>query len=402
MAFMKTAFSFLICLLFLGTTSFAQWESVSPYPGGATDGIASFEIDGKIYAGGGLGQQSFYELNPETGSWTEKAKIPGGVNRGWVIGFSINGKGYMGGGDKTGSFDVTNDFYRYDPSLDEWTQIADFGGGNRDGAFACSLNGKGYVFGGFNGTSAVSDVWEYDPDADSWTQKSNYPGGSAIFPAGFVANDKVYVGTGSPGGGGSSGSFYVYSPSTDSWKQKADFPSPRQAAVGFAVGSTGYIGGGQENYSATFTDFYQYDIWTDTWSKQPSLDFAPTASVAWSGACVVNNTVFMGTGADFEGGTLNFSDKYYKADITPLSIATTAQHDVEIYPNPSSGVVHIKSQNGGALGTIHIFNSTGELVLVSDGKSNVLSTSELATGIYSVRITVTGKATMVKPLVIHR
>jgi hypothetical protein len=55
----------------------------------------------------------------------------------------MNGKGYVGTG--AGYNGATADFWEYDPVTDTWTQKADFGGGIRRDAIGFSINGKGYL-----------------------------------------------------------------------------------------------------------------------------------------------------------------------------------------------------------------------------------------------------------------
>ena len=62
---------------------------------------------GYIGTGSGTGQQ-FYEYNPATDAWTQKANFGGNVRTEHVAGFSICGKGYMG----TGVYYSQKSFYR--------------------------------------------------------------------------------------------------------------------------------------------------------------------------------------------------------------------------------------------------------------------------------------------------
>src|SRR5947207_9637065 len=64
--------------------------------------------------------------------WLQKADA-GSSPRALAVGFSIGDKGYIGTGSP---FDNTylDDFWEYDPATDTWTQKADFAGGARMGA----------------------------------------------------------------------------------------------------------------------------------------------------------------------------------------------------------------------------------------------------------------------------
>ena len=45
---------------------------------------------------------------------------------------------------------VTNDFWEYDPSTNTWTQKADFGGTARNWAVGFSIGNKGYIGTGYD------------------------------------------------------------------------------------------------------------------------------------------------------------------------------------------------------------------------------------------------------------
>ncbi len=382
----KITFITIFCIFYL--SSFAQWTQIDDYPGGATDGAPTFVIDNKAYVAGGVFSKKLYEFDMTTETWLEKAEIPGNVNRGWAFAFSINGKAYVGGGDNSTSFVLTDDFREYDPITDTWTQKSDFGGGNIDGAFACTVNGKGYVIGGFNGSYAVSTVYEYDPLEDTWTEKSSYPGGQAIFPSGFVYDDKIYVGLGSASGMAGSQIFYEYVPATDTWTQKADFPgASRQACYSFIYDGLAYIGGGEENYSSIYNDTYQYNPETNTWLIVDSLEF-PDNSTAWCSSFVLGNSVYVGLGANFNGGSLNFSDNFFKISfaseiaVTEINInggnqitnqSGTLQMYAEVLPeNASDNSVSWSISNGSEFGEI---SDEGLLTAIANGVLTVRATA---------------------------
>lgn len=384
---MKNFTIFSVLLFFLGAVipAYGQWNGISDFPGGATDGCVSFEIDGKIYVNAGGASGEFYQLDPTNDTWTRMADVPGG-SRAWAAGFVIDGIGYIGCGSKTGG--LGKDFYKYDPAKDEWTQLNDFGGVARNGVYACAVGGKGYVFCGYDGKINLSDVWEYDPTKDEWKEMANYPGGTPIFPTGFVIGDKIYFGTGSNNGLQGETTFYEFTPSSNTWIQKARYTGAhRQAAVGFAVDGVGFIGGGEENFTTIFTDFYGYDPATDEWSKVYRLSYPEGSSVAWSTATVVGSDVYMGTGADFNGGSLNFTAKYFKAT---LSSAVLGVQDVEaktatVYPNPADELINIDIENKEDVKQISILDMYGRIVLESEGVQPI-NVSDLAAGTYVLQL----------------
>ena len=76
---------------------------------------------------------------------------------------------------------TSNDFWEYDPATDTWTQKANFGGGARTGAVGFSIGTKGYVGTGIDANDLLrKDFWEYDPVTNKWTRKANF-GGTARY-----------------------------------------------------------------------------------------------------------------------------------------------------------------------------------------------------------------------------
>jgi hypothetical protein len=108
-----------------------------------------------------------WEYDPATNVWTRKADLPSDV-RERAMGFSLNGKGYVGGGIISSSNTLLSDFWEFDPSTNSWTRKADIGGGARQFGVGFSIGLKGYI--GVGGTSSTfdspsfssSDFWEYD------------------------------------------------------------------------------------------------------------------------------------------------------------------------------------------------------------------------------------------------
>ncbi|MBL0259435.1 MAG: hypothetical protein IPQ03_18600 [Bacteroidetes bacterium] len=83
---------------------------------------------------------------------------------------NIGSNGYMGLG-QTGS--IEKDWWKFDPTINTWTQLADFGGNPRINAAAFSIGAKGYVGTGSDGIINHNDLYEYDPSNNTWVQKAN-------------------------------------------------------------------------------------------------------------------------------------------------------------------------------------------------------------------------------------
>ena len=129
---------------------------------------AGFSIGSDIYVGSGYytaNYKDFYCYHTPTNTWSRKADLP--EARILSKGISINGKGYiMLGRYWNGSLDggkLLKDVVEYDPTSNTWTRCGDFPGGARQNMVAFTINGKGYIVGGEDDTERKSDVWMFEP-----------------------------------------------------------------------------------------------------------------------------------------------------------------------------------------------------------------------------------------------
>jgi N-acetylneuraminic acid mutarotase len=113
-----------------------------------SSGAVAFTIQGKGYVGTGSGAggtgKDFWEYDPASDSWTQKADLVGSPVS-YATGFALNGKGYIGSGVVFGNGDFLKTFYEYDPALDKWTRKADFPGFAVDQAVGFSIGDLGYI-----------------------------------------------------------------------------------------------------------------------------------------------------------------------------------------------------------------------------------------------------------------
>lgn len=141
-----------------------------------------------------------WEFNPSADTcWTIKRNL-GNVSdlanfgRRWATGFAIRDTVYFGTGFSF-SQDLKKDFWKYNPLLDAWTQLADFEGEYRSNAISFSLFDKGYVGCGTS-TSYQNDLWKYDPVFNSWMAVASYPGLPFSNGTCFVINNRAFAGLG--------------------------------------------------------------------------------------------------------------------------------------------------------------------------------------------------------------
>lgn len=182
-------------------TETEDWTQLADCPCGPRYHPAFIQIDDKIYAGLGnnpANQDDWWEYDISTGVWTEKDDLPG-PSRHHPYYFGIDDIAYVGlghGNSVNGNISVYTDFYKFDPSTDEWTQLDDFPGEGRVAGTQFDLNGKGYLLSGDgddHGFMEEGEFWEYEPEADEWTQLTSHPGSSRWAPGSFIIDDYVYL-----------------------------------------------------------------------------------------------------------------------------------------------------------------------------------------------------------------
>lgn len=353
-------------------------------------------------------------------TWAEKSGIP--VSRCIACGFSIGNYGYVGTGIVNGR--LGNDFWKYDPLTDTWTEIDSMPTLGRRGAFSFSIGNKGYVGGGVNSHSLTDDeFWEYDADRSAWTRKANmpsglvyssetlvgfsigangyllaainrsnfymynpssdtwskmenFPGPKALDQMGFSIGGKGYIGSGF-GNNTYYAEFWEYDPANNQWSRKADVPGqPRTDAVGFSVGNYGYFGLGTYRTDLLF-DFWEYHPLTDTWIQIDSCGYA-----AWYALGIgIGSKGYMGTG-------VRFSDDSGWWEYTPNVSSTNNIGEsclVNIYPNPVRDNIHIDTREPGPI-TVSVYSIMGRLVKSALITDRIVPASELPVGVYTLKI----------------
>jgi N-acetylneuraminic acid mutarotase len=177
-----------------------EWTQKANFPGSGRDDATAFVVGTKAYVGlGAYSGPQFYEYDPQADSWTPISPFPGPARVG-AASFTIGNKAYVGIGaaDYSGANGVYEEFWEYDPATDTWTQKANFGGGRRFFAGRFSIGGKGYVGTGIDDAFIYNDFWEYDPATDTWSPKAAFGGGYRAWQVGggFAIGNTGYLGLG--------------------------------------------------------------------------------------------------------------------------------------------------------------------------------------------------------------
>jgi hypothetical protein len=69
----------------------------------------------------------------------------------------------------------------------------------------------------------------------------------------------------------------------------------------------------------------------------------------------------------------------------PLSIAEFDLDQIEIYPNPTNSIIHLKSQNNPII-KIEIFNSLGQPIKRISNNFDTINTADLPNGLYIIKL----------------
>jgi hypothetical protein len=162
--------------------------------------------------------KDFYEYDPVANTWTAKADVPG-LGRNGSLGFSVGSKGYIGLGCSTNSTAYYTDFYEYDPSNNSWTQKADFPLPKINNPVTYSSDSAGYVLSGYfyqyssTTHNPMNMYYKYEPSVDQWTLQGTFPGLPRGYAGGFALANDIYLGGGGMANTPIAGPIY-----TDFWK----------------------------------------------------------------------------------------------------------------------------------------------------------------------------------------
>jgi len=190
------------------------------------------------------------------GNWVSIYDVePGG--RSDAVSVSVNDIGYFGTGYNSSDDYRYNDWWKYDPNTNAYTQLADFPN-KISGAVAFECAGDIYVGSGYDGDIRLNDFYKYSITDNSWSKIDDLPGDARYGAVAFTVNDKGYVGTGVAANTVYLKDFYCYDPVTSTWSDATSFGgTKRYEAVSFVIDNVAYVVTGTK--SAKVYDFWKYD-----------------------------------------------------------------------------------------------------------------------------------------------
>ncbi len=387
---MKILFTIMLSLSMMDI-SYAQdtWIQRDSVNGPPRSSCAGFVLFGEAFIIGGLDQIEFkrkmYSYDTEQDDWDAELSLGGengaGLNRGSAIGFSTAGKGYIGlGQGNTSAF--LSDFWEYDPESESWTQKADFIGTARRQAVAFSIDSMGYVGTGQDINGFTNDFYQYNPLTNTWVQIADFGGSPRKGAVGFTMGGQGYVGTGDTGV--FVNDFWQFQPSTGTWHQKADFPgNARTGASGWGLFPTAFIACGYDNTLSYTKDIWEYNYFGDVWQQR--ADFIGPARTNAS-AFVINGTAYLGMG--YNGDFLD--DFYAYTPILSVSNSNQSNKPLHCYPNPANTVINFSSGLTDQPFLVKIYNLSGQLVfqktVINQFNNTQIDISEFNNGIYLFKV----------------
>ncbi len=242
--------------------------------GPARSEAVSFVISNFAYVGTGWDglntrYNDFWKYDPVGNVWSQITSMPAGTARSSAVAFAANNKGYVGTGYD--GFNYLNDFYELDLTSNTWTKKADFTGSPRYEAVAFGIADQGYVGTGFDGSNALKDFYQYDPTKDTWTD-IGFSGNKRYGAVTFVNNNIAYLVTG-VNSGTMQTDFWKFDPSSTSakWTELRHINNyssdayddgyttiARWNASAFIIGNYAYISTGENIVPYTYTWQYTF------------------------------------------------------------------------------------------------------------------------------------------------
>lgn len=378
-------FALLIGIIFcLAESAEAGWIKRADMAGGARHRGTGCSIGTKGYLGLGhyngtgvnIVLKDWWEYDPATNSWSQKADYIGGTSAGnyGVLTLGIGDFAYVTGG----TFSDLN-VHRYDPKNNIWTTV-----GTAPEQFS---NTEGFVIGGKGYAMRSGNHYEFDPATNTWSVIGTLPFGASIWMGAFSTQEKGYVRT--------SGGFYEYKPSTNQWILRASFPGIATAAsMNFSQRGKLYVIGGYGGGLSNVTrEVWEYDPLLNTWTL---LEEFPGTSRRFGAAFSIGDRSYCGNGTN---GT-NFADFWeFDAELY-LSTDYLDIEKVNLYPNPATNYVNIDLEGHDQF-DVTLMDATGQAVQViaSTTGSIRIERDNLPTGQYFAQIKVKGHYLGTKKLI---
>jgi N-acetylneuraminic acid mutarotase len=349
--------SFLVSFVTIGQ----GWLPRADFGGIGRHRCTGMSIGNKGYAGLGhmngtgvnIVYQDWWEYDPASNSWTQKANYPAPMYG--AIAWGNSTKGYVGGGT---AYSVQ--YFAFDPDANTWTPIANCPLDATDQT-SFSINEKGYVIMG-------NQIAEYNPATDTWSMKANLPASLNTWQSSFVIGSSAFVKNGTM--------LYEFKPSQNVWMMRANFPGLASGgSSACTINGKGYIVTGYSGWLSNVTDeVWEYNPANNTWQQME--DF-PGSARRFSVGFSVNERAYFGLGTN----GINFND-FWAFD----RFAGINENDLlafEVYPNPATDQLTIATKSDQKL-NFELVDQLGRIVQsgIMEAVQTTISVTDLEPGTY--------------------
>ena len=181
------------------------WQQLDSFPNDYTNDCAAYYLDGKIYACYGFGTYGYsrqigeYDIASDT--WTAHETSYKNATHGISLtGAQVGERCFLGGGWNSKNLNERQ-WYEFDPATDRWTERAKMPSGR---VYTATTTDSRYIYvmGGrhFGGSLTTGEVYDqvlcYDTGKDIWTLHGHLPGGARENAVAFTIGNRHFVGLG--------------------------------------------------------------------------------------------------------------------------------------------------------------------------------------------------------------
>ncbi|MBN2538141.1 hypothetical protein JXB37_07700, partial [candidate division WOR-3 bacterium] len=241
------------------TVKTKDWVSIPPpttSPHRVTHATCYDPVNDMLYMTGGCpagmsgtNVTTHQRYDPVLQEWTDMAPMPDA--RGWIQSSYLDGKIYVVGG-YTNASSASNTNYEYDIATNTWTTRAPLTRSTLAHTQVVWNDQLLYVLGGYNMSSGVNNVDVYDPVANTWSPASPMPYMSDMYSATIVGDTIIIAQSYNRGGGACwswlyKGGINPANPTQITWIQGPAMNPPVFNGGTAALGTDVYWLGGFEN-----------------------------------------------------------------------------------------------------------------------------------------------------------
>ena len=365
-----------------------QWTQRADFPASARHRAVSASAGNMGYVGlghyNGTGFETYFndwwEFDPSTNAWTQKADYPGNNGLGELGArvISLETVCYVG----LGELDHTS-LFKYDPATNLWTQVSSPPPSNQFRDTQDMVVGHKAYFTDLWG----DELYEYDCDLDVWTFKGMLPLPWYFVFSAFSHDGMIFV--------KAYNEIWRYNPAMNNWNFINFFPGTAElASVAFVQHDKAYIVCGHGTLGSDVTsEVWQFDPVTYVWTQ---FDDFPGTSRRYSTGFTIGDRCYLSTGTN---GT-NFKDLWEFNSVAGVGVDEVEATTVEVYPNPVMESVMFNSENSPSF-EVTLTDLNGKQVaagLTLTGSVQI-NRNGLPAGAYIYTITVDGKPTEAGQLV---